>query len=756
MSQKAEVVLSLKDNFSETLRKTKALQEQFTKDLDGMQKRLDGLNRMRTEIKIDAADAKRELKQARQAYEEFNDQIHKDALTEAQARFDRLADSLRETQRQAKSVRAEMENLAGVDSKFSNRISGSSGSLSESSEGGSSLLAIAGGIMSSQLVSQLSDSVAGYFGQMITSAYGSATGNTVSSIFGGTIAGAGAGLALGSVIPGLGNAVGAAIGAVVGAISGILKDATQKAEEKDDFFRDTVKDIYDEVLGMRQDMLTAGTAIAAQRETNLTAFATLLRSEAWHEGSIDQTLDPRAVSDGGLRWMLKNEAAGHIADDPKAYAQEFLDSIVEFSRTTPFGYDELTSISKTLLAYGYESSRIIPMLTQIGNAGAALGWDDSTKVSVATYLGRMSVSDKVTMQYLNPLIAQGLDVISYIRQSLEPEMQGLTNAGVMEMISKGELSGKGVSEALLSFMGYDFEGAMDELQHSYDGLKSTLEDWDAEMQGAMGKGYNEERKAQMETQIQWYEDNADELSAMYELVGKYEADLVGEKEAAMRTSMDKLLEQAKDITDPSEMSQELYNAIVEAKTSYYDSEAYDELYNSEKNLVNQIGIDLAQTNYDCGYSLGQEFSKGYTAALWSGLSDNEQAAARGQMARAQLEKDTANWNKYFNWTWSDFFGSGRRSNAAGSHTSGSGATHGGGGRGFAYGLDYVPYDNYPATLHQGERVLTAAQARSADGTGGIGVQITGNTFIVRQESDIDAIAELLYEKLKQASATYVA
>jgi hypothetical protein len=32
----------------------------------------------------------------------------------------------------------------------------------------------------------------------------------------------------------------------------------------------------------------------------------------------------------------------------------------------------------------------------------------------------------------------------------------------------------------------------------------------------------------------------------------------------------------------------------------------------------------------------------------------------------------------------------------------------------ANGLDYVPFDGYRATLHQGERVQTAAQARSDD------------------------------------------
>lgn len=54
---------------------------------------------------------------------------------------------------------------------------------------------------------------------------------------------------------------------------------------------------------------------------------------------------------------------------------------------------------------------------------------------------------------------------------------------------------------------------------------------------------------------------------------------------------------------------------------------------------------------------------------------------------------------------------------------------GGGGSGHAGGLNYVPYDNYPAILHRGERVLTAAENASGayGGGGGNTVNITVNT-----------------------------
>lgn len=70
----------------------------------------------------------------------------------------------------------------------------------------------------------------------------------------------------------------------------------------------------------------------------------------------------------------------------------------------------------------------------------------------------------------------------------------------------------------------------------------------------------------------------------------------------------------------------------------------------------------------------------------------------------------------------------------------------GGGGSHYHGLDAVPYDGYQATLHKGERVLTAQENRAYEGggqsSGGTvtSVSVTGNQFIVRQESDIEKIA----------------
>ena len=50
-------------------------------------------------------------------------------------------------------------------------------------------------------------------------------------------------------------------------------------------------------------------------------------------------------------------------------------------------------------------------------------------------------------------------------------------------------------------------------------------------------------------------------------------------------------------------------------------------------------------------------------------------------------------------------------------------------------------------------MLTAEQAREAD-RGTVSVAVSGNTFVVRQESDIDSIAQALADRIGAAAYAY--
>ena len=72
----------------------------------------------------------------------------------------------------------------------------------------------------------------------------------------------------------------------------------------------------------------------------------------------------------------------------------------------------------------------------------------------------------------------------------------------------------------------------------------------------------------------------------------------------------------------------------------------------------------------------------------------------------------------------------------------------------ATGENRVPRDNTLYLLHEGERVLTAREARAQDqgGTGGVVINLGGN-YTVRRDSDIPAIAEAVAARILAARRT---
>lgn len=153
---------------------------------------------------------------------------------------------------------------------------------------------------------------------------------------------------------------------------------------------------------------------------------------------------------------------------------------------------------------------------------------------------------------------------------------------------------------------------------------------------------------------------------------------------------------------------------MQGMNEYNASEGAQLALESEKSLIESIRNDTSlDSNYwDAGYEKGQEFTKGVAAGITSGWSITETLTPEEAAKEAERTQTLRDLGLY------------------------------------AVGIDYVPYDNFPALLHQGERVQTAVEARSERSSQTI--TITGNSFTVREEADIDRVASALLEKIELA------
>ena len=648
------IVIKATDRYSDVLKTLSKTTKAFTKDVDSLEEGLYALNKNKYTLKLDAKKAQQALREAEKQFDLTHSAADGLKMELAQANYDNVVRNLN-------AVTKEARNTEKAISKLENR-SGGGGGGGAANFGKSVVQALA--------ISGITDSAKQLLSQGATALAGSAFGNEGGMLFSNALSMATSGASAGFMVAG---PAGALVGAGIGGLVGLSSGALQSYESQDSSFKSYVQDAVQEQLDAQSESLTSGSSIAAGRETDKISFATLFGS--------------------------------------KETADSYLSNLVGMANSTPFLYDDLTSMSKTLATYGYDADSILPVLQTIGDAGAALGQSTSDMNSVATAIGRMKSSNKTTLEYLNILNDRGIGAVGMLADAY-----GVDQGTMYSMISKGEVAGQDAARIILDALSESFAGSMEQQSKTFSGITSTIEGLQQELDNAMGEGYNQTRMQGLEAQKEWLDgDSGQEMQEAYTAIGAWKASLENAKEQYIRDAMNDAMgseeyKTAEAEGDAAEMGRILMQAKIAGMNEYNANEGKDEELAQELSLIESVRDDAALNNsyWDAGYTLGQEFSKGRAAAT----TDSAWADA------------VNNFN--------------------------SGYTKHRSGHQRAMGIDYVPYDNFPALLHEGEKVLTAGEARQEkNGVGGIQIVINGMT--VREDADIDRVAQALLSKLKEAN-----
>ena len=661
MGRDISICFAFKDQFTSGLLKSKKGLEEMKKKVEDTAGKIDELNKRKGTIHVDATKARRELKDAEKALDGTKEAA--DRLAEAKYNFENIQTELRSVSKEAKQAEKDLADLNDAMQRNQNRAGGLLSNL-----------AAAG---ATQMVGQLAT-------QAVQQTAQSTLGNEASTMLSGILGGITSGAAVGTALaPGIGTAIGGAVGGLLGTATGALN--IQAGRE--DALKSAVQEVYGNAWEAVTAPLSGGIATAADREQQELAFGTLLGS----------------------------------SEDAKTW----LDTLQKKAAVTPFGFSDLTSMSKTLLSYGVGTDEQNLWMQAIGDAGSARGITGEGLTAIATYLGRMSSTDKVTLEYLNPLMERQINAIDYLAENLtEKTGKEVTTADVYDMISKNQLSGADAARVIVEMMEKHNEGAMELQAQTYSGMVSTMEDNQAQVDAAMGEGYMAKREEGLLAQTEWLEKGG--TKDAYKLIGEYQASLENAKEEAVRNALDAASQteeyrKALAENDGAEMGRILAEAQAQAEKAYRDDQGYQDLLESQKDSVDYIRHMLAEdgTWRTFGYDMGIEFSKGFKSA-------------------AEEMEDEIYGSGFFADTWEQLVNRWKR--ALGLPVD-VGANH-------ADGLTYVPYDGYPARLHEGERVLTASEAR---GYGkGTNVSVTVNGLTVREEADVERIAETLAQKISEA------
>ena len=409
-----------------------------------------------------------------------------------------------------------------------------------------------------------------------------------------------------------------------------------------------------------------------------------------------------------------------LGDDADA-AKRFQSSLIEIGRTPPFSYGTVAALSKDMLGLGLSTDDATKRINSLAEASAALDWSESNVSSVISLLESAQLAGQFDSRIVKSLSKMGVNAYEALAKEFE-----ISQDEVMDQLSNLDVNR--AVQAIYDYMGKRFSGAAAGLEGTYSGASGILASYEEDMQSAYGEGYNEARNKGLLDQIDWLSGTGgDAQKEANRAIGAWQASLENAKEEYIRKAVDDAMEtgdyqKAKAAGDAAEMGRILMQAKVKGMNEYNASNEAQEALAAEKALVDGIRADTAMNEdyWDAGYERGQWYSKGVAA----GIADGIELAKKATAIRD---------------AWEAFGGGGN--NSYFDTDPGS----------FAVGLNRVPYDNFPALLHEGERVLTASQAR-AEERGGPTVQVTvtGNSFYGSDAAMEDRVAQKVAREVARA------
>lgn len=156
-------------------------------------------------------------------------------------------------------------------------------------------------------------------------------------------------------------------------------------------------------------------------------------------------------------------------------ADAFLKQLADFAARTPFEFPELQTAASSLISAGFEASKVIPIMTSLGNATSGMGTGSEGVKRATVALQQMSAAGMITGEDLNQLRDAGIPVFDLLTAATgksKEEVAKLAAAGKLGRTEMTQLftaleTGKGLER---------FNGLMEKQSQSLTGLWSTFKD----------------------------------------------------------------------------------------------------------------------------------------------------------------------------------------------------------------------------------------------------------------------------------------
>lgn len=151
-------------------------------------------------------------------------------------------------------------------------------------------------------------------------------------------------------------------------------------------------------------------------------------------------------------------------------AKEAIADLSEFARTTPFELPELQTASRSLLAFGFESQKLIPTLKTVGDIASGVSIPIG---ELADIYGKARVQGRLFAEDINQLTGRGVPVIQELAKIF-----GVTDAEVRKLVESGKVGFPELEKAFnnLTGAGGKFFNQMENQSKTFAGQLSNFND----------------------------------------------------------------------------------------------------------------------------------------------------------------------------------------------------------------------------------------------------------------------------------------
>jgi tape measure domain-containing protein len=152
-------------------------------------------------------------------------------------------------------------------------------------------------------------------------------------------------------------------------------------------------------------------------------------------------------------------------------ATAHLKELEKFALTTPFEFQGLIGASKRMQAMGFEAKQVVPILTDVGNAVAAIGGNSQVLDRVILALSQMQAKGRVAAQEVNQLAEAGIPAWRILAEEMN-----MSRAEVIKLAENGKISAQVFLEAFQKFSRVNFGGMMERQSRTFAGAMSNIKD----------------------------------------------------------------------------------------------------------------------------------------------------------------------------------------------------------------------------------------------------------------------------------------